>query len=53
MRREIKTSRRNATAAGCFAAQELSAWIIRTLINEEMVKTVLETLQPVSKGLYI
>ncbi|MFE5130045.1 thiamine biosynthesis protein ThiJ, partial [Bacillus mobilis] len=28
------------------------AWIIRTLINEEMVDTVLETVQPVGKGLY-
>ncbi|ABS22615.1 DJ-1/PfpI family protein [Bacillus cytotoxicus] len=41
-----------STAAGCFAAQDLSAWIIRTLINEEMVGTVLETVQPVGKGLY-
>lgn len=41
-----------STAAGCFAAQELSAWIIRTLINEEMVEIVLETVQPVGKGLY-
>ncbi|ARO21820.1 thiamine biosynthesis protein ThiJ (plasmid) [Bacillus tropicus] len=53
MRREIKTFRRNATAAGCFAVQDLSAWIIRILINEDMVNTVLETLQPVGKGLYI
>ncbi|MFD3449409.1 DJ-1/PfpI family protein [Microbacteriaceae bacterium 4G12] len=41
-----------ATAAGCFAAQDLSAWIIRTLVNEEMVNTVLESVQPVGKGLY-
>ena len=41
-----------STAAGCFAAQDLSAWIIRTLINDEMVDTVLETVQPVGKGLY-
>ncbi|WP_242245630.1 DJ-1/PfpI family protein [Bacillus cereus group sp. BfR-BA-01523] len=41
-----------STAAGCFAAQDLSAWIIRTLINEEMVDTVLETVQPVGKVLY-
>ncbi|PFD87529.1 thiamine biosynthesis protein ThiJ [Bacillus anthracis] len=41
-----------STAAGCFAAQELSAWIIRTLLNEEMVDIVLETVQPVGKGLY-
>ena len=40
-----------STAAGCFAAQELSAWIIKTLINEEMVDTVLESVQPVGKGL--
>ncbi|MEC2525721.1 thiamine biosynthesis protein ThiJ, partial [Bacillus thuringiensis] len=41
-----------STAAGCFAAQDLSVWIIRTLINEDMVDTVLETVQPVGKGLY-
>lgn len=41
-----------STAAGCFAAQDLSAWIIRTLVNEKMVNTVLETVQPVGKGLY-
>ncbi|MEB2280163.1 DJ-1/PfpI family protein [Lysinibacillus xylanilyticus] len=41
-----------STAAGCFAAQDLSAWIIRTLINERMADTVLETVQPVGKGLY-
>ncbi|MGG1677347.1 DJ-1/PfpI family protein [Neobacillus sp. NRS-1170] len=41
-----------STAAGCFAAQDLSAWIIRTLVSEDMVNTVLETVQPVGKGLY-
>ncbi|MDD1501778.1 DJ-1/PfpI family protein [Lysinibacillus sp. CNPSo 3705] len=41
-----------STAAGCFAAQDLSAWIIRTLINKRMADTVLETVQPVGKGLY-
>ncbi|HDR4463843.1 TPA: DJ-1/PfpI family protein [Bacillus cereus] len=41
-----------STAAGCFAAQDLSAWIIRTLINEDMVETVLETVRPMGKGLY-
>jgi len=41
-----------STASGCFAAQDLSAWIIRTLVNEKMVDIVLETVQPVGKGLY-
>ncbi|MDM5248620.1 MULTISPECIES: DJ-1/PfpI family protein [unclassified Lysinibacillus] len=41
-----------STAAGCFAAQDLSAWIIGTLVNETMVDIVLETVQPVGKGLY-
>jgi len=41
-----------STAAGCYAAQDLVAWIIRTLVNEKMVDTVLETVQPVGKGLY-
>ena len=41
-----------STAAGCFAAQDLSAWIIKTLVNEKMVDIVLETVQPVGKGLY-
>ncbi|KAA0547151.1 thiamine biosynthesis protein ThiJ [Bacillus sp. BGMRC 2118] len=40
-----------STAAGCFAAQDLSAWIIRNLTDEDMVNTVLETVQPVGKGL--
>ncbi|MFT9820867.1 DJ-1/PfpI family protein [Lysinibacillus sp. NPDC056185] len=41
-----------STAAGCYAAQDLVAWIIRTLVNEKMVDIVLETVQPVGKGLY-
>ncbi|MBV7508856.1 DJ-1/PfpI family protein [Bacillus sp. sid0103] len=41
-----------STAAGCLAAQDLSAWIIRTLVSEDMVNTVLETVKPVGKGLY-
>ncbi|WP_068984437.1 MULTISPECIES: DJ-1/PfpI family protein [Lysinibacillus] len=41
-----------STAAGCFAAQDLSAWIIKTLVNEKMVDIVLETVQPVGQGLY-
>lgn len=41
-----------STAAGCFAAQDLSGWIIRTLVSEEMENTVLETVMPVGKGLY-
>jgi transcriptional regulator GlxA family with amidase domain len=40
-----------STAAGCFAAQELTAWVIKTLVNQEMVNTVLESVQPVGKGL--
>ncbi|KOP69658.1 thiamine biosynthesis protein ThiJ [Lysinibacillus sp. FJAT-14745] len=41
-----------STAAGCYAAQDLVAWIIRNLVNEKMVDIVLETVQPVGKGLY-
>jgi transcriptional regulator GlxA family with amidase domain len=37
-----------ATAAGCLAAEELSAWVIRELIDEEMVNVVLASIQPVS-----
>ncbi|MEY9976476.1 DJ-1/PfpI family protein [Lysinibacillus sp. RC79] len=41
-----------STAAGCYAAQDLVAWIIRNLVNGKMVDIVLETVQPVGKGLY-
>jgi len=41
-----------STAAGCYAAQGLVAWIIRNLVNGKMVDIVLETVQPVGKGLY-
>ncbi|MGE8000999.1 DJ-1/PfpI family protein [Lysinibacillus sp. NPDC093190] len=41
-----------STAAGCYAAQNLVAWIIRNLVNGKMVDIVLETVQPVGKGLY-
>lgn len=41
-----------STAAGCLAAQDLTAWIIRTLVSEEMVTKVIETVKPVGKGLY-
>jgi transcriptional regulator GlxA family with amidase domain len=40
-----------STAAGCMAAEELSAWIIRRLHGEEMVGKVLESVSPVGKGL--
>ncbi|WP_075980591.1 DJ-1/PfpI family protein [Bacillus massilinigeriensis] len=41
-----------STAAGCFAARDLSAWIIESLVSKEMAQTVLESVQPVGKGLY-
>ncbi|MEO2077034.1 MAG: DJ-1/PfpI family protein [Bacillus sp. (in: firmicutes)] len=41
-----------STAAGCYATQDLSAWIIRTLINEDIVNKVIESVQPVGKGLH-
>lgn len=42
-----------STAAGCLAAQELVSWIIKLLIDEEMVNKVIETVQPVGKGLKV
>jgi transcriptional regulator GlxA family with amidase domain len=42
-----------STAAGCLAGQDLSSWVIETLIGLEMTKRVLETVQPVGKGLNI
>ncbi|MBD8499341.1 thiamine biosynthesis protein ThiJ [Paenibacillus sp. CAU 1523] len=39
-------------SARLFTAQELSAWMIKTLVHEEMVDIVLETVQPVGKDLY-
>jgi transcriptional regulator GlxA family with amidase domain len=36
-----------ATAAGCLACQDLSAWIIRSLLDESMVQTVLNSIKPV------
>ncbi|MEC0270977.1 DJ-1/PfpI family protein [Paenibacillus anseongense] len=42
-----------STAAGCLAGQDLSSWIIKTLIGPEMTNRVLETVQPVGKGLNI
>jgi transcriptional regulator GlxA family with amidase domain len=40
-----------STAAGCKAAEELSAWIIGRLQGEEIVEKVLESVSPVGKGL--
>lgn len=39
-----------STAAGCLAAQDLTSWIIKSLLNEDMVERVLETIQPVGKN---
>jgi transcriptional regulator GlxA family with amidase domain len=41
-----------STAAGCYAGQDLSSWIISTLINDEIAKKVVESVLPVGKGLY-
>lgn len=38
-----------ATAAGCLAAQDLVSWMIRSLVGEEMVKQVLDSVQPVGR----
>ncbi|MFD1737651.1 DJ-1/PfpI family protein [Bacillus salitolerans] len=40
-----------STAAGCLAAEELVSWIVKELIGDEMVKIILETVQPVGQGL--
>jgi len=40
-----------STAAGCLAAQTLSAWIITTLVGKEMADKVIETVQPIGSGL--
>jgi len=42
-----------STAAGCLAGQDLSSWVIDSLMGEEMTQRVLETVQPVGKGLNI
>lgn len=42
-----------STAAGCLAGQDLSSWVIHTLMGSEMAERVLETVQPVGKGLFI
>ncbi|KRE64118.1 DJ-1/PfpI family protein [Paenibacillus sp. Soil750] len=42
-----------STAAGCLAGQDLSAWVIDSLMGNEMTQRVLETVQPVGKGLEI
>ena len=40
-----------ATAAGCLAAEELSEWVIKELVGQEMADQVLRSVQPVGKGL--
>lgn len=40
-----------ATAAGCLAAQELVGWIIEKLVGKEERERVLQSVQPVGKGL--
>ncbi|WP_261300584.1 DJ-1/PfpI family protein [Paenibacillus andongensis] len=42
-----------STAAGCLAGQDLSAWVIDSLIGNKMTQRVLETVQPVGQGLEI
>lgn len=37
-----------ATAAGCLAATQMSNWIIGALAGEEMISTVMQTVEPVS-----
>ncbi|RNB89554.1 thiamine biosynthesis protein ThiJ [Brevibacillus fluminis] len=38
-----------ATAAGCLAGQDLSAWIIRTLADQAMVDSVIDSVLPVEQ----
>ncbi|CAH8715645.1 DJ-1/PfpI family protein [Paenibacillus thiaminolyticus] len=40
-----------STAAGCLAGQELAAWLIDSLIGADMTAKVMESVQPVGKGL--
>ncbi|TVX97054.1 DJ-1/PfpI family protein [Paenibacillus cremeus] len=42
-----------STAAGCLAGQDLSAWVIDSLMGSKMTQRVLETVQPVGQGLEI
>ncbi|KYG37418.1 hypothetical protein AZF08_08420 [Bacillus gaemokensis] len=42
-----------STAAGCLAAQDLVSWIIESLVGEDMVHKVLESVQPVGEALQI
>jgi transcriptional regulator GlxA family with amidase domain len=41
-----------ATAAGCVAAVDLSAWVIAQLASEEVAAEVVASCQPVGQGLY-
>ena len=40
-----------ATAAGCLAAQDLVGWIIERLVSKKVGETVINSIQPVGKGL--
>ncbi|WP_261305951.1 DJ-1/PfpI family protein [Paenibacillus andongensis] len=42
-----------STAAGCLAGQDLSAWVIDSLLGNEMTQRVLKTVQLVGQGLEI
>ncbi|WP_459501628.1 DJ-1/PfpI family protein [Bacillus sp. C1] len=42
-----------STAAGCLAAQDLVSWIIESLVGEDMVHKVLESVKPVGEALQI
>lgn len=39
-----------STAAGCLAAQDLVSWVIESLVGEEAVNQVLESVQPVGEA---
>jgi transcriptional regulator GlxA family with amidase domain len=41
-----------STAAGCLSAQELSGWVIETLLGTETKNSVIKSIQPVGQGLY-
>jgi transcriptional regulator GlxA family with amidase domain len=40
-----------ATAAGCLAAQDLVGWIIARLVSKKVADAVINSIQPVGKGL--
>jgi transcriptional regulator GlxA family with amidase domain len=41
-----------ATAGGCLAAQQLAGWVIEELATPELAAAVLESCQPVGRGLF-